>query len=282
VLRCREIREDDIDNLVVLLTRGFASGRDYWTRALGRLRDHPTPPGLPKYGYVLDDDGALVGVLLLIFTDLRVTGESRIRCNISSWYVDPAYRSYGSLLALRAIRHKDATFFNTSPAPHTWPILEKQGFVPFATGRTIAIPALALSPTGARVQAFQQDVRPGQDLNQAEIDVLGHHANYGCLSMICEVDGERHPFVFGVDRRYRLMPIAHLVYCRNLREFVRLAGPLGRFLARRGCIVVKFNSNGPTRGIVGKHYPGGPKYRKGGDQIRPGDVAYSEQAMFGY
>jgi hypothetical protein len=47
-------------------------------------------PALPKYGYVLDDDGRLVGVILLICTEVPSHGSSHFRCNISSWYVMPA------------------------------------------------------------------------------------------------------------------------------------------------------------------------------------------------
>lgn len=282
MVRCREIRADDIDNVVGLLTQGFARKRDYWCGALKRLSDHGTPPGFPKYGYVLEHEARLVGVVLLIFTDIRVTGESRIRCNVSSWYVEPEYRSYGSILAMRAVRHKDATYFNVSPAPHTWSILERQGFVPFAVGRTIALPALSLCPSDAQVQAITPDIRPGAGLNQSEIDVLMHHASYGCLSLICKCSEERHPFVFGLSLSHGFLPLAHLVYCRELNDLIRFAGPIGRFLAWRGYPLVKFHSNGRTRGIVGIHLGGKPKYWKGTDQIRPADVAYSEQVMFGY
>lgn len=277
---CREIGADDIDNVVDLLARGFVTGPNYWSQALQRLTDHPTPPGFPKYGYALDDEGELVGVVLLIFTSVRVNGENRTRCNVSSWYVEPRYRSYGSILAMRAVRHKGATYFNISPAPHTWPILERQGFSQFAAGRTVAVPALSRSSSGVRVQEVMPGVCPALDLAQSEIDVLMHHKSYGCLSLICEVDGVRHPFVFGLDRRRRLLWFADLVYCRNIGEFTRFAGPIGRS-ARRGYVLVRFDLNGPTSGIVSQYRGGRPKYRKG-DGIDLGDVAYSEQVMFGW
>jgi hypothetical protein len=284
VIRCRQIQEDDIDRVTDLLTEGFSRKRDYWRQALQRLANHPTPAGLPKYGYVLDDGGRLVGVILLIFTTIMINGEDRIRCNVSSWYVEAAYRGYASILAGFAVRHKSATFFNVSPAPQTWQILEKQGFVTFATGAMIAAPALSRSPSEARVYSVATSIRPGPDLTPAETEMLLDHQRYGCLSLICEVDDQRHPFVFGLDRRYLggLLGIAHVVFCRDLRDVVRFAGPVGRFLTRRGYPFIKFNSNGPMRGIVGIYFGGRPKYQKGADQMPLGDVAYSEQVMFGY
>ena len=246
------------------------------------MRQHPAPAGLPKYGYVLDDDGRLVGVILLICTDVPSHGASRLRCNISSWYVMPAYRSYAALLAQRAIRQKNVTFFNVTPAPHTWPILEAQGFRPFAVGRVLSVPWLAGPPFRVSTEEIQPDTRADRDLEQDEIDLLLRHKEYGCLSLICEFDGRRHPFVFGLEQRRRFLYLANLIYCRDPGEFVRLAGPIGRFLARRGYLFVEIQSNGPIPGLIGRYSNGRPKYRKGGDQIHPGDVAYSERVVFGY
>lgn len=281
MIQCREIRTDDIDFVVDLLTHGFTN-RPYWTRALARLQQHPAPPGLPKYGYVLDDGGRLVGVVLLICTDVPSHGSSHIRCNMSSWYVEPAYRSYASILAQRAMRHKNVTFFNVSPAPHTWPILEAQGFRPFAAGRVLSLPWLSLSPSRTHIEEIAAGTEADRDLEQAEIDLLLRHKAYGCLSVTCESGGQRHPFVFGLEPRRRYLYIANLMYCRDIADLVRFAGPLGRFLARRGYLFVEIQSNGPIPGLIGRYSNGRPKYRKGGDQIHPGDVAYSERAIFGY
>jgi hypothetical protein len=154
--------------------------------------------------------------------------------------------------------------------------------MPFAAGRTIAFPALSRNRTDARVQVVAPDTFPGPDLSRAEVDLLLDHLNWGCLSLICEAEGLRYPFVFGLERRSGKLPIAHLIYCRSISDLVRFAGPVGRFLLRRGYPVIKFHSDGPTRGIAGRHFGGAPKFRKGGVSVWPGDVAYSEQALFGY
>ena len=118
-IRCREIGTADIDGIVNLLTSGFRNPhrtRDFWVRALKRLSEHPTPPGFPKYGYLLDCKGTPVGVILLIFSSILVNGETRIRCNVSSLYVEPAFRGYAAMLVSRALKHKHVTYFNITPA----------------------------------------------------------------------------------------------------------------------------------------------------------------------
>jgi hypothetical protein len=281
MIRCREIQDDDLEAVVALLNQGFGQ-KNYRTEALQPLAEHRPPPGLPKYGYVLEHDRTLVGIVLLISTEVRIGGRSHVRCNVSSWYVQPAYRAYASLLTRYALRHKNVTFFNVTPAPHTWATLEALGFTRFAAGYMMAVPLLSRSAARAHVEIVRPATRPDRDLDQAEIDLLLQHQRYGCLSLICETDGQRFPFVFRLRWRHGVMHVAQLIYCRSNEIFLRCARPIGWFLARRGYLLVKLDSNGPVPGLIGRYTANRPKYRKGGDQVHLGDVAYSEEAMFRY
>jgi hypothetical protein len=283
-VRCREIGLGDLDDIANLLTIGFATRtRDYWVRVLRRLSEHVAPPGLPKYGYLLESNGAPVGVIVLIFSLICVNGEKRIRCNVSSWYVAPSYRSYATMLVSHALKHKHVTYFNITPSSHTLPILEAQGYQRYCNGWFVAAPALSLRSNGAAVRALAPDTCPDEKLPPAEIELLSTHASYGCMSLICHSAERIYPFVFAPRRgrlKYGLLPFAQLVYCRDQADFVRFAGPLGRFLAWRGFPLVLLDSNGPVHGLVGAYFDNRPKYFKGPDRPRLGDLAYSELAMF--
>src|ERR1700730_11005571 len=64
-IRCREIRESDIDAVADLLTRGFVGrARDYWMQGLRRQAAREVPSGYSRFGYMLDHDGTPVGVLV--------------------------------------------------------------------------------------------------------------------------------------------------------------------------------------------------------------------------
>jgi len=266
---------------VNLLTSGFRSRtHDHWVRALQRLSAHPTPQGFPKYGYLLECKDTPVGVILLIFSSILVNGETRIRCNVSSWYVEPGFRSHAAMLASHAAKHKQVTYYNVTPAPHTLPILEAQGYVRYCSGSFVAAPALRVRSERADVKVVAPDIYPGEDLPPSEVELLLAHANYGCISLTCSSARRRYPFVFMPHRKFGLVSFAHLVYCRDLADFVRFAGPLGWFLTRRGYPLVVLDSNGPIPGLIGAYINAYPKYFKGPDQPRPGDLAYSELAMF--
>jgi hypothetical protein len=284
-ISCREILTADLDGVLNLLVRGFPErSREHLKRTLDRLSEHATAPGFPKFGYMLESDGAPVGVVLVIFSSMTVDGVTRVRGNVANWYVDPAFRSHATLLTSHALAHKTVTFLNISPARHTWPILEAQGYKPFCSGLFIAYPSLASDFFGARVKSVSRDIRPGDDLSPSEIELLLAHKSYGCISVTCTAEGRRHPFVFA--RRWQRwksiwLPYALLVYCRGVEDFVRFSGPLGRFLTVRGMPMVFIDSNGVVPGLSGRYVEWGPKFYKGKFPPRLGDLSYTERVMFG-
>lgn len=283
-IRCRLVADADLDALAELLTRGFpARSRGYWMRALDRLARRDAPADYPRFGYMLEQNGAPVGVILTIFWTRRVQGQTRTRCNISSWFVDPHCRGYASLLIAAAVRHKDVTYVNVSPAVHTWPVIEAQGFSRYCDGQMLSFPALGAWIAKARAREFDPRRAYGLALTDDERDILAAHREHGCLVYVVQEKHDAHPFVFLPRRIFRgLVPTLQLVYCRDVSDFQRFAGPLGRALARRRHFSVLLDASGPLPGLAGKYFPNrGPKYFKGPERPRLGDLAFSEAVLFG-
>lgn len=277
-VRIREIAPPDLEALIDLLTKGYwRAPRSYWAGVIERLTEHQTPQGYPKYGYLIENDGTPVGVILMIFTARVTNGETRVWCCGSSYYVEPQFRPYGPAMMKRAHRFKDVTYLSISPSPHTWAMLGVQGFKRLTTGVYAAIPALCPAKYGVRVRVIKEhDAR----LTPFEADLLESHASFGCISVVCEHQGGVHPFVFVVRRRYGL-PYAYLVYSRDQADFITFAGTLGRFLAKRGVPSVVLDADGPIDGMPGKHLELLPRFWKGNERPRLGDLAYTEIPMFG-
>jgi hypothetical protein len=282
-VRARQICHADIPAVVNLLAAGFKDhSSQFWRQALMLLTDHPTPAGLPKYGYLLESNGAVVGAILLIFSKLGSGNAAAIRCSVSSWFVEPSFRSYATLLASKALSHKNVTYLNITPAIHTLPIIQVQGFSQYSKGIFLALPALQLRFPRARVMLAAPDRRPSAQFEPFERELLSEHAKCGCLSLWCETAERAYPFVFRPRTHKGILPYVQLIYSRHLDAFVRLAGPLGRFLLVRGWPLVMIDANGPMPGLVGKYRDAKqPKYFKGPERPRLGDLAYTEVAMFG-
>jgi hypothetical protein len=281
---CRPIRDDDVGPLIELLTEGFPRRTAAnWARAMQRLAEREVPAPYPRFGYLLEVDDTPVGVVLLIFSTHYNEKGSHVRCNISSWYVKDSYRGYASLLSNAAVRHKEVTYINISPGVWTWPIIEAQGFTRYTFGQIVAVPALSPWVANSCVLKFHATEDYGPTLSKEERDLLAAHLDYGCLAYVVMEKGKANPFVF-LRRRLnrRIVPALQLIYCRDVRDFVRLAGPIGRALARRGQLLVCLDATGLLPGLVGKYFPGRgyPRFFKGSERPRIGDLTYSELVLF--
>jgi hypothetical protein len=283
VVRCREISAADEDAVISLLVRIFRGhGREFWIRALRRIKAHGVVPGYPQCGYLLERNGSVVGVLLLIFRSTIVDGEIRVSCNVSSWCVEPDARTYASMLVSKAFKLKDLTFLNVSPSPHTLPILAAHGYRRYASGLFVSFPGLLKPFAGGRLRAGEEACS-NPDITAEEAEILQSHQAMGCVVVTCQIDGRWIPFVF-LKRRYRrVIPYAHLVYCRDVEDFVRAAGLIGRFLLlHHGLSFTVICSNGPIDGLPGRYFDNRrPKYFKGPNEPRLGDLAYTELVLLG-
>jgi hypothetical protein len=279
-IRCRQIADGDLDALADLLKRGFGARRThaFWRHVLAGLKARAVPAGMPRYGYLLENAGVPVGAILLIFA--ATPGGEAPRANVSSWYVEPAFRSYAPLLVAQALKLKPVTYLNVSAVPHTWPILEAQGYQRYSNGVFVALPAVQRSRSDVRLLAA--DHEPDAPHEPFERDLLVEHAGYGCISLWGVTRERAYPFVFRPRIVKSVVPCAQLIYCRDVADVVRFAGPIGRFLARRGRPFVVIDANGPIEGLVGRYFDGTmPKFFRGPARPRLGDLAYTETALFG-
>jgi hypothetical protein len=280
-IRCRQIADSDLDRLAGLLRRGFGARRTdaFWRHVLASLKARAVPAGMPRYGYLLENEGRLVGAILLIFA--ATPGGGPVRANVSSWYVEPAFRSYASLLVAQALKLKQVTYLNISAVPHTWPILEAQGYRRYSSGVFVALPALQRTDAGD-VRLLAADETPDAPHEPFERELLAEHAGYGCISVWCATRERAHPLVFRPRIVKGVIPCAQLTYCRDVADLARFAGPVGRLLARRGRPFVVVDANGPIDGLLGRYLADTmPKFFRGPDRPRLGDLAYTETAMFG-
>jgi hypothetical protein len=285
-IRCREIREADLDSVVDLLTRGFAARpRDYWLQGLRRQAAREVPQGYPRFGYMLDHEGMPVGVLLLLYSLRPSDGELAIHCNLSSWYVEPAFRNYAPMLTKIAQRHNEVTYFNISPAVWTWPIIEAQGFRAYCKGLFCSFPFMSRAERGTSVEIVLPETTAVDGLPASDVELLARHASFGCLSLVCRTASAVRPFIFlpmRIRQGWIALPAMQLVYCRDVADYVACAGAIGRALFARGKFAAVLNANGPIEGVAGFYTERrGRKYFKG--PHRPGleDLTDTELVLYG-
>lgn len=266
-VRCRAIAESDLDGLVDLLTRGFPrSRREYWTTGFARWKELPMIEGVPRFGYVLEGKFGPVGVILLISSRRG----DQIISNLSSWYVEPQWRTHSTLLISMATKLKHVTYLNASPAPHTWRTLQAQSFKPYNFGRSI----VSTLPGRGMVS----DIIP-DDLPEARL--LRDHRAMGQVALVVERDGIVSPFVFKPRRLDKPpMPVMDVMFCRGPEDFRRCLPALAKHFLPRGRMA--FLIDGDMPGAL-SHYAEGkePRFFKGPYRPVLGDLAYTEKVLFG-
>jgi hypothetical protein len=286
-IRCREIAEADIDAVADLLARGFYwRPRAYWMRGLQHQAARDVPAGYPRFGFMIEHDGLPVGVLLLIYS-CRTDGAAEVTyCNLSSWYVEPAFRNYATLLTRIAQKNKEVTYINISPAAFTWPIIEAQGFRSYCSGLLFSFPLLSRVEPGMTIETIDADTSAIEGLARHEVALLTRHIRYGCLGLVCRsASGEALPFIFSpvrIRRGWIAPPAMQTIYCRDVADYVRCAGAIGRLLFRRGKISALLDCNGPIAGLPGIYTRArGRKYFKGPHSPRLADLTDTELVLYG-
>lgn len=176
----------------------------------------------------------------------------------------------------RALKRSDVTFVNISPARRTFMTIEAQGFVRYVEGTMLALAALCPFRPAAEITrdapSFAKDV-----------SVTARHAALGCLTDEVAYRGEIHPFVFlpRLSHRSRVK-FVQLVYCRDVADYVRFAGPLGRTLLRIGFFFVILDAVGRAKGLPGRYLAGQKVKRyRGPAKPRLSDLSESELVWFG-
>lgn len=282
-IRCRLITDADHDAIVRLLREGF-SGRpaQCWLEGFQKLRQRDVPEGMPRYGYCLDAGGKLVGVILLIASARLIDGAVAPFANVASWYVNPDYRAYAQLLVSIALRNKDTTYTNISAAPHTWPIVENQGYTRYCDGLFLAAAALKSPAADANIEALGSR---SDHVAMPEHALLRRHHDWGCPVLVCREQDRLSGFVF---RRYRIrsgriaLPAMLVIHAPDRDRLVRYAGNIGRHFMRSAAPILVMDANGAVDGLPGI-YTGarGRKYFKGPHRPQLCDLADSEFAIFG-
>lgn len=283
-LSCRPIGEADFEGVIACLGRGFPDRpAAHWQEALARMGRRPAVDDLPRYGYALDNAGHIVGVMLTLFFRQSGEGGEPVRCNLSSWAVDEEFRSYAGKLIMTAMRRRDVTYLSITPAPVTLKVTEALRFKRFADGQHIFAPLLSRAARGMRVVEAESGAAALAGLTESERFILQEHAALGCDALVClEDDDTAHPFVFKSRRvLHGLVPCSQVIYCRSHEDLAHCAGVLGRHFLRKGQLLGLVDACAPVPGLVGRYFAEvGPKYAKGPNPPRPGDLAFTEFVVF--
>ena len=236
VPRVRPMVPADIDPVCRFLQSAFAESG---IPAAGwrALFDHGWGPDKPGLGFVLAVGDRIEGVIGTVCAWREINGKSGLVCNLTSWYVAPAYRGWSVALLAAAVQDRDTTYTALTPGPVTWQTLHRLGFARLDERKIIFPPFFHLGTLAARPPVICFDPAAVRaSLNEPQRRVFDDHAAYDCLHLTI-ADGPRAAYVV-VRRRVvhrerlaRWLPVRGRIPLSEILPLQR-AGDFARHLER--------------------------------------------------
>jgi hypothetical protein len=131
----KPITDADIQAVAEFLRNDMGSGVSAadWQRAM-------TPPWdveQPNHGYLMRENGRVVGAYLALYSERMIDGRPRRICNLGTWCVADKHRATGLRLQRSLLRQRGYTFTDLTPNPTVVALNDRLGFATLDTARTL-------------------------------------------------------------------------------------------------------------------------------------------------
>jgi len=129
------ITDADMQAVAEFLHRdmGSAVSTADWYRAMTPTWDLEQP----NHGYMLRDNGRVVGACLALYSERVIDGRPRRICNLGTWCVADEYRAAGLRLLRSLLRQPGYTFTDLTPNPTVVALNTRLGFASLDTARAL-------------------------------------------------------------------------------------------------------------------------------------------------
>ena len=227
VVRVAPITDADVpavaDFLHVNLNDRVSAG--HWAEAL----DVPWEVERPNTGFMLLDEGIVVGVQLAFYSERLIDGCHERFCNLGAWCVLPDYRFHGLRLLKSALDQEGYHFTDLSPSGNVVDINSRLDFR-FLDTSTFLVPNLPWPGTGGATISSDPGVIE-RALEGRDLQLYRDHATAAAARHLVLIKGGDSCYVvFRKDPWKRLRAFATVLHVGNPALYRELAGPLARHL----------------------------------------------------
>jgi hypothetical protein len=206
------------------------NGRVSWSESLATV---PWEVTAPNHGFMLRDEGRVVGTLLALYSDRLLAGRVERFCNMGSWCVLPRYRSR-SILLLKALLAQDGynvTVLSPDEGPRE--ILTWYKFRSLDTSAAL-IPNLPWPTLSPRTRISSDPDVIERTLVGSELVLYRDHAGALAARHLVVRCGQEACYVMYRVTRYQGVPLfATILHVGNPDVFRRALIPITRHLLLR-------------------------------------------------
>lgn len=197
-----------------------------WERAI----DVPWKVDAPNHGFLLSDEGRVVGVNLAFYSERELAGVTESICNLGAWCVEEKYRFHSVKLVKTLLAQPGYTFTDLSPSPNVVPLNERLKFQHLDTA-TALIPAWPRLPRRGRTTITSSPVSLEENLTGEDLAIYRDHREARAAHhLLLRSGGEQCYVILRKDRRKNVPIFASILHVSNRDLFRRSIPVLSRHL----------------------------------------------------
>ena len=213
----REIFDEDLEDVYYFLSSNFDPELklDEWLKAYR----HPWMSEKPNNGFMLEDDGTVVGVFCALYSQRKTKKGIRFVCNTSTWFVLDTYRSHSLKLMAAMLSQKGFLFTSLSASPDVYELHRRFKFKSYIS-KLIAIPNmpnLNYFSKELKILVDPESIKGSLDSDIRQIS-LDHDNIPSVEQIVFEGADETLLIIFDI-RNVRGIPATNIFYLSNPEMF---------------------------------------------------------------
>lgn len=218
---------DDLERVAAFLHQNMG-GRitpETWRAFLAR----PWLADPPNHGFMLVEEGNVVGTFLATYSEQLIRGKPERFCNIHTWCVVESHRGRSMELLRALLAQEGHHFFATTANPNVARILAYRKFVPVQG--EIMVLLNGPRPTWGKVETRPERIR--EVLPAGDRKSYDDHRDIGFLHHLALGQGKSWCYVVFKLKRMKRMPSARILHASSGECFIHYYGALANHLLTR-------------------------------------------------
>jgi len=213
----REIFDEDLEDVYYFLSSNFDPELklDIWLKAF----NHSWMPEKPNNGFMLEENGTVVGVFCAFYSQRKTRKGTHYVCNTSTWFVLDTYRSHSLKLMAAMLGQKGFLFTSLSASTNVYELHRRFTFQSYVT-TLIAIPNLPkLNYFSKRLEILVDPESIGRSLDTDIQQIRLDHIDIPTVQQIVFRAADEALLVIFDIRRIRGIPATNIFYLSNPEMF---------------------------------------------------------------
>jgi hypothetical protein len=209
-LRC--VLQSDVGAVCAFLAKNMHRGMS--ADQYRPLFSYPWLADKPGMGYILEEDGHIVGFLGAIYSCRRLSGRMERFCNLTNWCVLPEYRNESLKLLFAVLGQGPQVILNLSPSLEVQKILVAMRYRLLDNFKLFSLPLTHFWTAAGRGRVLSEGEEMQAALNEHQEEIIRHHSGTGCRFLMI-AEGGRNCFVVSKRRKKQGVPFTEILHASD-------------------------------------------------------------------